>query len=158
MEDIQKVFVNKNNTTTIKCPECGDIRTVDVSKFKGNTHVLKAKCPCKAVFNVRLDFRKTYRKSVNFNGNIKSLKGNSGWISVRILNVSKGGIGLKIPAKIGLQVGDQFELKFALDDPHKTIIDRKVVVKLIEKCYVGCEFAEPAMHDQEKALGFFLMP
>ncbi|MFC1524332.1 hypothetical protein ACFL6N_06035 [Thermodesulfobacteriota bacterium] len=54
--------------------------------------------------------------------------------------------------------GDIYEVKFFLDDNHKTLIQRKVVIRLVEGSYIGGQFTEPALHDQEKALGFYLMP
>ncbi len=158
MEEIHKVFVSKSGTTTITCPECNDARTASVAKFQNKQHVLKVKCPCSRVFSVRLDFRRNYRKPVNLGGNIRELGGRSGWISMSIKNVSKGGIGITYPGQISLKIGEEYEVKFSLDDAKKTIIQRKIIVRLIEGSYVGCQFSEPGLHEQEKALGFYLMP
>ncbi|MFC1524333.1 hypothetical protein ACFL6N_06040 [Thermodesulfobacteriota bacterium] len=88
---MEKVFVSKSGSATIKCPGCNDAKSVNVAKFMGKQHVLKAKCPCGNVFSVRLDFRKTYRKEVMLPGNVRLADGKSGWIGVTLKNISKGG-------------------------------------------------------------------
>lgn len=157
-EAMEKVFVSQNNTAAIKCPSCNQVKSVNVAKFKGKQHVLKAKCGCGNVFDVRLDFRKNYRKAVRLSCNMKSMTQSSSWAGGTVLNVSKGGVGLTTPIAASIKAGDKFLLKFTLDDKNSTIIEAQVVIKLVEDKYLGCEFIKLGMHDMEKALGFYLMP
>jgi len=155
---MEKVFVSRNNTAAIKCPNCANVKMVSVEQLKGKAFIINAKCPCGAVFKVSIDFRRTYRKSINLPAHIQMLARGGGWLAVLVRNISKGGVGLVLPARYGIEVGDELVLQFTLDDRNHTEIERKIVVRLVDDSFLGCEFIGPVQHEQEKALGFYLMP
>ena len=62
--EIQKVFVNPNGgTAVLKCPHCGNVKTLCVGKFSGSMRRVKIRCSCQTVFAVVFEFRKHERKS-----------------------------------------------------------------------------------------------
>jgi len=154
-QDIQKVYVNQDNIAVIKCPACEQIKTSNVDQFKGTRHVLNVKCSCQEVFMVSLEFRKAYRKEIKFSGNYTLLPEQIHSGRMMIQNISKTGVGMQVLGVHRLAVGQKLRVTFNLDDKHNSLVDKKVVVRLVEGSYVGCEFLEVTMHD--KAIGFYLM-
>ncbi|MBU0483319.1 MAG: PilZ domain-containing protein [Proteobacteria bacterium] len=152
----QKVYVNQDNTAVITCPACEKVKSIQVQQFKGTKHILNARCSCQQVFPVRLEFRKAYRKEIQLGGDYVYWPSRNPRGKMRVLNVSITGIGMSVAGFHNIKVGHELEVKFNLDDKNNSEICRKVVVRLIEGNYIGCEFMESAKND--KALGFYLMP
>jgi hypothetical protein len=61
---------------------------------------------------------------------------------------------LKVDYEYLFSVGDVLELRFLLDNPQRTLMHKKVVVKNINMPYVGTEF--PITEREDKELGFYL--
>ena len=104
---------------------------------------------------VSLEFRKAYRKEINLPGTYTLLPEKIHTGRMLVLNVSKTGVGLQVVGKHRLSVDEELEVSFVLDDVHDSKINKKVVIKLVQGKYVGCEFLDVTSHD--KALGFYLM-
>lgn len=154
-DNITKVYVNQEGLAVLKCPSCEKVRNSKVDKFKGARHVLKVKCNCGEQFLVNLEFRKTYRKEINLSGKYTLLPEKVHQGTIVVVNMSKGGVGLQISGAHNTKEGDKLILNFALDDAHGSEIEKKVVVRLVQGNYLGCEFIEASSHD--KAIGFYLM-
>lgn len=154
-DDITKVYVNQEGIAVLKCPACEKVKQPRVDKFKGARHVLKVKCTCGELFLVNLEFRKAYRKEISLTGKYTLLPEKIHQGRMLVVNISKGGVGLQIPGIHKTQEGDKLLVNFVLDDVHSSDIEKKVVVRLVEGSFVGCEFVEASHHD--KAIGFYLM-
>lgn len=154
-DDIEKVYVNQEGIAVLKCPACEKVKQTKVGKFKGARHILKVRCSCEEVFLVNLEFRKAYRKELSLQGKYILLPDEVHHGRAQIVNISMSGIGLQIPGIHRLQVGEKLLVSFVLDDIHTSKIEKKVVVRLVNENYVGCEFIEASSHD--KAIGFYLM-
>ena len=152
---IQKVYVNKEGVGVLKCPYCDLVKTTTVEKFKGSRHVLRVKCACLKTFIVELEFRKAYRKEIKLGGEFTLLTDRHTIGRMTVVNISKTGVGFQVLAGGYLKEGDVLQIKFNLDDKHNSMIEKKVVVRLIKDKYIGCEFVE--QNTQDKALGFYLM-
>jgi len=175
MDEI-RVFVNHNDIAAIICPSCGERKSAPVGKFKSTKHAIKVKCTCGHSFTVRLDFRKHYRKpadlegfyakkDVDLTGYYVNLSQGEDWddavlqrrsVNCRIVNISQGGIGLKPIGLHAIKEKDELRVRFFLDDKKKSMVDRNVLVVLVENNHIGCQFTEPVDHD--KVLGFYLLP
>ena len=155
-EDIQKIFIGPNGVAIIKCPNCDAGKTVKVDKFKGAKHVLNIKCNCQKVFQVNLEFRKFYRKSAVLSGEYVLLPEKIHKGRMIVVNVSKGGVGLRVIDAHRLVPGQEIQIRFTLDDKRHSLIDRRVVIRLVNKKVVNCEFVDSSP-PQDKALGFYLM-
>ena len=71
-----------------------------------------------------------------------------------VRDISTFGIKLRITNTDRIKVGDVLQLEFRLDDSHRSLLQKKVIVRNIEDMNVGVEFAMSESTD--KALGFYL--
>jgi len=157
-----KVFVNSDNTATLRCPQCQKTRVVDVSKYMrpDAPTKLKAKCACGHSYAVYLEKRKYFRKQTNLegvyhysvsNGIVSSAEAQGG---LTVLNISKTGMRLKLNSMPRFQVGDLINVEFRLDDSKKSLISRNVYVRNMKGLFIGVEYAsQPSL---DSALGFYL--
>ena len=152
---LQKAYVNKEGVATLTCPYCDLVKTTTVEKFKGSRHVLRVKCACLKNFIVQLEFRKAYRKEIKLVGDYAILPDRFTVGRITVVNISKTGIGFQVLGGVYMKEGDMLQVKFNLDDVHNSLMEKKVIVRLIRDKYIGCEFAE--QNTQDKALGFYLM-
>ncbi len=152
----QKAFVREDGTTVVKCPSCGHARTVSVQRFKGKKKAIKVRCSCRESYMVSLELRKMYRKSTNLKGSYinTSLNNDIGMMIVK--DVSMGGIGFEAIGGNRLEKEHELDVTFTLDDTHSSVINKQVVVRVVNGNYVGCEFTHA--HQYNKALGFYLLP
>jgi uncharacterized C2H2 Zn-finger protein len=154
-ETIQTVYVNQDGAAVLKCPTCETVKISKVQDYKGERHIVKVRCNCKNVFTVSLEFRKNYRKETKLTGdffgvNKEGLRG-----KMLVLNLSKGGLGARVIGMNSSQVGDELRVRFTLNDQNNSLIEKRVVVRLVKQNYIGCEFLDSTTPD--KALGFYLM-
>ncbi|NTV14330.1 MAG: PilZ domain-containing protein [Desulfobulbaceae bacterium] len=153
---VQKVYVNQEGVAVMKCPFCEAVKSANVSKLRtAQQHVVKVRCTCQKVFTVKLEFRRTYRKEAKLAGDFQSLPSGKHCGRLTVVNLSKGGLGAQIIGFNHFRAGDELRISFNLDDRHHSMIDKKVVVRLVKQNYIGCEFVDSTSHD--KALGFYLM-
>ena len=71
-----------------------------------------------------------------------------------IKNLSTSGVNVKLNVKQNFAVGDQMQLEFHLDDAHRTLIKKTVIIKNQRDLFIGAEFAP--FDTVDKALGFYL--
>lgn len=154
-KEIQKSYVNQDGVAVLQCPACEAIKSAKVDSFRNGPHQLKVRCNCQNVFTVSLEFRKAYRKDTNLAGEFQSLSGGKTKGKLTVLNLSKSGVGAQVIGYNPCRIGDELRLSFNLDDCHHSLIDKRVVVRLVKQNYIGCEFLDPGTLD--KALGFYLM-
>jgi transcription elongation factor Elf1 len=152
----QKAFVREDGTTVLKCPHCRHARTVSVQKIKDKKKVIKVKCSCQKSYSVSLELRKMYRKNTNLKGRYVNLSLDNETGSMVVKDVSMGGIGFDAIGKNRIEVENELEVTFTLDDTHSSVIKKEVVVRIVRGNFVGCEFLHA--HEYDKALGFYLLP
>ncbi|HIJ89519.1 MAG: PilZ domain-containing protein [Desulfobulbaceae bacterium] len=162
---VQKVFVKEDNCAKIRCYTCGLIKTVRLQDAAKISPEIKVRCVCTAVFLVRFEYRKFYRKATNLEGtyhvlfdgrDIPDFSQAKKTTNCRIENISMHGAGFSTLGRHRIEKNGRLILAFTLDNPHKTWIEKTGVVQLVEGSYIGMRFDEPATTD--KALGFYLMP
>lgn len=154
--EARKSFVNRDNMVVITCPACDEIRRVSAEKFGAKQHNVKVKCACGNVFLIDVEFRRAYRKQVNLSGSYSFGRGE--WFSMKVLDISKGGIGFETMSPQDIKPGNSLRVKFTLDDSKRSEIESNAIVKIVRHKFVGCEFRGNMQQEQEKALGFYLMP
>lgn len=152
---IQKVYVNLGGVAVMKCPACEAVKSANVGALKTGQHVIKVRCNCQQVFTVSLEFRKAYRKDARLAGEYQSLPSAKGRGKLTVVNVSRGGVGAQVIGFNHCRIGDELRVSFNLDDRHHSLIEKRVVVRLVKQNYIGCEFLDSTAND--KALGFYLM-
>jgi hypothetical protein len=154
----EKVYITSKQMATFICPQCQKSKTVDVSKYANLDKIVKVKvtCPCGYGYTSILEKRKKYRKQTNLPGSFVRLvdgrRIGGGLMTVKDLSTS----GLKIQTNVhhNCAVGDVVLVDFTLDDSHRTLIKKKVIVRNIVGQHIGNEFAPTEAID--KALGFYL--
>lgn len=148
-------FVNKENYTAFTCPYCEHAHRISVAKLEGKKHGIITKCNCSERFEVRLNFRQFYRKSVNLDGEVLNVTmGSDKWFSMIVLDISMTGIRFKARGPKGIEKGHRLHVRFSLDGAMDNAIDKEVRVVHTRKDTYGCEFLNLAY--EEKVLGYYL--
>ncbi|MHB1380552.1 MAG: hypothetical protein ACYCX0_13140 [Desulfurivibrionaceae bacterium] len=164
-EPAQKIFVKEDNSAKIHCESCGLVKTVYMQNLASLASVVRIRCACAAVFPVRFEYRKFYRKATNLEGTYRMLYDERDipdfsqakkTINCRIENISMHGAGVTVLGRHRIVAQARLILGFTLDNPKRTWIEKTGVVQLVEGPYLGLRFDEPASTDRE--LGFYLMP
>ncbi len=154
----QKVYVTSKQIATISCPQCARSKTVDVSKYATLDKMVKVnvKCPCGHTYKAILEKRKQYRKETNLAGTyihfINGQPRGRGLMTVKDLSTS--GMKLQLNVKQDFAIGDQMQVEFHLNDAHRTLIKKTVIIKNQREQFIGAEFAP--FESIDKALGFYL--
>ncbi|MBF0224213.1 MAG: PilZ domain-containing protein [Desulfobacterales bacterium] len=154
MQISSNIIVEFDNTIKIACPRCLNDKTISLVEIEGEGAILEAICPCSNKFAVKLEFRKSRRKNVNFEGIYAKFPPNQEWDKIIVKNISTGGIGFITFNKNKLKKGEKINIKFALNDNNRSKIRKKVIVCHINQNYAGCEFIGEDPSD--KALSFYL--
>ena len=155
----ERVFITSQNTAKLECPKCQKSKIIDVSKYSKLDRKIKirVKCPCGNKFAVLLERRKQYRKETNIPGSF--IHYIDGKVSARglmtVCDLSLTGLKFKVDYEHLFSVDDVLEVRFLLDNPQKTVMHKKVIVKNIKLPYVGTEF--PMTEREDKTLGFYLL-
>ena len=148
-----KVYVDYTNQVKIVCPKCGLAKNKNVFKFKDTHKGLKAKCKCGEIFRFTLDFRKYLRKDVRLTGEYfvqeKDEKG-----EILIEDISLTGINFATLKPHHFYKNDMVELKFTLDNPMKTRVQKLVKIMWTKDHAVGAQFNDPK--SLEKDFGVYL--
>jgi phage FluMu protein Com len=150
---MEKVYVDHTNHVKITCPKCGLEKKINVFKFKDTHKGLKANCKCGEVFRFSLDFRKYFRKNVRLAGEYfvqeKDEKG-----EILIEDISMAGINFETIKPHNFYKNDTVELKFTLDNPMKTEVQKLAKIIWITNHTVGARFNDPKSLDRD--FGFYL--
>ena len=158
MKDANKEIIShadNGGKSLITCPGCGISKKASVSKFKGKKHKIITRCKCGEQFSVQLNFRAYFRKEVSLRGEFKVVAHRiTDWFEMEVGDLSRTGIGLRKSDAVIVKQGDKLKVKFHLDNHKKTLIEKMVVVKIVNDQYLGCEFIDLAA--EEKELGFYL--
>jgi hypothetical protein len=154
----QKIFVTSKHMATFSCPQCNRSKTVDVSKYAHMDKVVKVsiKCPCGHAYKAILEKRRHYRKETNLPGTyvhfIDGQPQNRGLMTVN--DLSTAGMKLRLNVKQNFAIGDQMRVEFHLDDAHRTLIKKTVIIRNQHDQFIGVELAP--FEAVDKALGFYL--
>jgi hypothetical protein len=152
------VYITSNNTAVLRCPKCQRTKTVDVSAHQTAKQALrfKVKCPCGQITSTILEKRRHFRKEINFPGTYihyeEGRPKGKGTMTVR--DISNTGLKLMIASNETFSIGDILGVSFNLDDAAQSPIQKKVIIRNINRPYIGAEFAPTEIND--KALGFYL--
>jgi hypothetical protein len=149
-------YANATDTVKITCPKCGISKSFNANEYMTSNRGIKAKCTCGNIFRCIIEFRKFYRKAVNFAGSYRNEKtGASGTMTIE--SISLGGIDfVNLTSENLIMKNDVLEVSFHLDDKSRTFIKRKVKVTASDENTTNATFFKLQLY--EKDLGFYLMP
>lgn len=149
MKSDVEVFVYKKKEVVIVCPQCKLEKTIDVEKIRDTGHWgVHAKCKrCGHLFTVSFNFRKYYRKSASLTGQLfASPDSEEPLANVRIHDVSLTGVGFSSDGSV-LDKNAVMTLRFTLDDPNKSNIEKGVVIESIRNGKIGARFVGDTVFD-----------
>ena len=156
---IEKAYITSQKTAKFVCPNCQRSKVADVSKYVSINKLIKVKvkCPCGNKFAALLEKRKNYRKETNISGSFIHIT--DGKTTVRglmtVCDLSTTGMRLKVDYEYSFSVGDLLEVKFFLDNPQRTAMHKKVIVRNINVPFVGAEFL--ISEEEDKTIGFYML-
>ncbi|MFP4071755.1 MAG: hypothetical protein ACLFTB_06870 [Desulfovibrionales bacterium] len=149
-----KFFADENRQVRIVCPKCAFKRTIDGTPYTKLRRPMKIGCKCKAVFHATIEFRKAFRKQVMLAGEyLDRSTGERGDMLVK--NISMHSLGFTPISAHTLTENSLVFLSFTLDNPKRSLVKRKAVVKSIRDDVVGAEFLKDQPEDSD--LNFYLL-
>lgn len=159
---IPKLFVEKNLTTKIFCPNCKYSRSVDVSAYNKLARAVKVriKCKCGYTYVASLERRDRHRKATNLKGSyIPKLAGkkiHKGKIEVK--NLSVNGILFKFidNHKYKFKPGDELLVEFSLNEMPGSAIRKEVLIKGVNWPFISAEFKDENLFNKELIFKIFL--
>lgn len=152
-EKAQRVFQTRSGNANFSCPECGALRTMDVSKFQDIDKEIKLKCTCKCkhVFSVVLERRLQIRKKVNLNGEVLL---DQKRYPVDIINISRHGLRIRTRGRLDISLLDKVVIDFVLDDSTHSRVSKVMIARTMRENEIGLEFVDGDHYDK---LGSYLL-
>lgn len=157
VEHAMKIYLDHTYQGAVMCPRCHIKRNVNMAQYPNlnlGGKILKIRCnKCSYIFEVRFDFRKYYRMSVNIPGRLFSdEQGN--YKHVIIASLSVAGVGFIVNDVDNIHIGDVMSVAFSLNDQLDTVLHEEIVIRRIDGYYIGAEYA----HDEyNHDLDFYIM-
>ena len=139
-----KIFYNHNGVSTITCPICNRTFNKDLGQYGKvkNVKWIKFSCPCGHVCRALLEKRRHHRKEIRFTGkyscSIPGKETKSGLVTV--LDASQSGIRIQFNSNPDLNIGDEIEVEFWLDEDKQMLARKRGVIQWIDKTNAGIEF------------------
>lgn len=151
----ERVFINSQNIATFICPKCKKSRNADVSKLSRLNSAININCKCKCghTFLTTLERRRFFRKDIELPGMFYLGKDNLK-LSVTITDISRSGLKIRLNTSHTFEPGDELLIEFILDDPEKSKISKKIIIRSVKGIDLGVEFKSPEHYDK---LGSYLM-
>jgi hypothetical protein len=153
--DIKKLYVDKDGTATFICPKCGESRKESVEQYKDQTGTINLECKCTNICEVKLEFRRTFRKETSLDGLFFRTSHPGDWGKMIIRDLSLGGCRFETMKTNFLDRGEEIKVEFVLDDVRRSTIRKKAVVFDVEGRNVGCKFSDPP-GSIDSELGFYM--
>ena len=161
-DSAHRVFATNDGAYALQCPKCERSELVSADQFETSGWILKVTCPCSCSFRIIREMRKVYRKEVQLSGSfardldeLNKLEVPEKWFSMEVTNISKRGLNFKTPMTRLLQIGDNIQLRFNLDNSSKSLINKSAIIRSVRKNNVGCQFQNIDKHDT--TLGFYFL-
>lgn len=149
-----KIYVQPDNSALLVCPECGFQKRFPTSSYRHKAHKIKVRCKCSNQFEILLEFRRYFRKTVNLEGECKIIPGDNVSKNIKITDLSMGGTCIQVDSTELFKMGAKGIMMFTMDNRHKTKIVKNFTVKAITGKRVHCEFCKDKEYQRE--LGFYL--
>ena len=154
----KRISITESKEATFICPECEQLKTVDVSKFVYSNRKIKINCKCSCGYKWTsvLERRKYLRKMVNLPGICAFTRGDRVFQGrLKVMDLSIGGMRFKLGIDRKPLVGDSLNLEFHLDDKNRTLVKTSAKVRSVKGEYIGTKFGASVGIGPE--LGFYLM-
>ena len=162
VEEQLSVLMRDDGLVLLTCPGCGALESVSSREFDRLGNTIQVGCPCGRQFNIVLEKRRYYRKSVRLEGYF-SLGGELGpigasgkiWGPMIVKDLSKAGLRFVSKKAHLIHKGDLLMVRFNLDNTNQALIHKPARVISISDDGVGCRFEGADSYDI--TLGFYFM-
>ncbi len=135
------IYADDTNQVSIICPKCKLEQNIDITKFKDTREKLKGKCSCDEPYEYTIEYRKRYREDVRLPGEYSILdKEEKGEIIITDLSMS--GIRFECFNPHHISKDDVLKVKFKLDVPKRSEIQKLVKVIRVSDRIIGANFME----------------
>jgi hypothetical protein len=144
-----EVFVHKKKKLIITCPNCKLEKEIDVENIQGgDCRFANATCKrCMTTFSVSFNFRKYYRKSASLSGFLfGSPDAHEPLAAITVTDVSLAGLGFTADAPT-VRENDSLMVRFFLDDPSETEIEKEIIIESVRDGHFGARFAGSKVFD-----------
>ena len=162
VELITKLFVGKNWTTKIICPNCKCYRFVNVSEYKKVEKDVKVRIKCKCGYAqvALLERRHRHRKATSLKGNYipKLFDKKIHREKIEVKNLSASGIRFKFidNHKNKFKPGDELLIEFSLNEMPGSLIRKEVIIKGFNKPFISAEFKNKNSFKKDLCFKIFL--
>ncbi len=154
---MKKLYVNSKQHVTVPCDHCGNAPTMKVPlRIRGNQPT-KVRCQCGAAIRATFEFRQTQRKSTFFQGLLQRHVTDVVGQAAQIRDLSQGGLMLTTRWWRNLHKHDVLSITFVLDDPQRSKIHKRIIIKHIDGQILRTQFCPEDELSYQKELGFYLM-
>lgn len=167
-ENMEKIFVDKQDMAVFRCPHCGFTRHFNASGYRDKDSRVKIKCQCGEVVPVLIEFREFFRKRVELFGHgmvLSTITGRSMLhrtkekFAIKVEDLSMNGLRFGLVSDFGkdldeLAVDDVLSVQFRLDNRSRDLIERKAVIRNVYGSSYGVSFIRA---EYDKELGFYLL-
>ncbi len=144
-----EVFAYKKKKLVITCPNCKLEKEIGVEDIQGvDYRSANATCKrCMNTFSVSFNFRKYYRKSTALSGFLfVSPDAHEPLAAITVTDLSLAGLGFAGDAPT-VRENDGLMVRFFLDDPSETEVEKEIIVESVRGGHFGARFAGPNVFD-----------
>jgi hypothetical protein len=136
----KKIQLNAHQEGMVTCEQCGLSVTINASACKNTPGSLVIKCPCDIAFYTSLNKRDYVRKATDLRGVYLKEADRKKTGEILVENLSPTGVRFRTVFQHDMAVNDILQIKFALDDAHRTIICEHVQVVHVRGHQIGARF------------------
>jgi hypothetical protein len=159
---VKTLSVNAKGMVFLNCPFCGDssIKQANSLPNRNQPSGISITCSnpdCGKTYEIKIDFRKVFRKKTLFDGFYSKLVPPGGFEKMTVVDLSLGGCSFLASSRHSLNPDDRIKLVFNLDNAQHTKIEKDALVRIVKGHQIGCEFAATAS-GYDPDIGFYLRP
>ena len=149
------LLVDAKGMVHLNCPVCGQVSMNAADQFLHMPQPLRITCPCGHASEVRIEFRKSYRKKTRLDGFCARLAPPGNFEKMTVIDLSMGGCCFVTAGMHLLKKDDRVKLVFNLDNAACTKITREAQVCSVQERLVRCKFIT-ATTCLDPDIGFYL--
>jgi len=133
-----KVYSRDGHTAVFACSRCGERVTIAIPAVDQGLTELEQICTCGQVHTVKVDRRRTPRKTVELFGTY-FLDPSKDGRPMRVRSLSSQGLGFEPLAHSHCEVGDELVVEIKLNNPPLSV-RKEAIVRTLRGALIGVEF------------------
>ncbi|MDT8303520.1 MAG: hypothetical protein RQ760_18720 [Sedimentisphaerales bacterium] len=160
------MHANGKDEAFMHCPQCGAFKKMNTSSSRliNQADGVEIQCDaCAHKYKVLINYRKHYRKNASLKGiytnatdSIDQAFDFDTTSAITVGNISRTGIGFRTQDAVNVKADNVLKVRFILDDNKKSLVEKTVIVKRVDKDFIGAEFIK-AIDYRDKEFAFYLM-